>query len=152
MLLYKYIFGLPFCGYNVINHLFCDIPAVRILACSDKHVNEMILILVSSFHIIFVFLVILISYLLIFLYILKMHSSEGYHKAFSTCASHLLVMGLFYSVVLFMYSRPSHVKSTDLNKVLSVIYTVATPMCSPIIYCLRNREVHAVLRRTPCLC
>jgi olfactory receptor len=146
MLLYKYIFGLPFCGYNVINHLFCDIPAVRILACSDKHVNEMILILVSSFHIIFVFLVILISYLLIFLYILKMHSSEGYHKAFSTCASHVTAVFTFYGTVTIVYLKPSANHSIDTDKFVSVIYTMVIPMLNPMVYSLTNKEVKNALK------
>ncbi|KAG5201234.1 hypothetical protein JEQ12_005768 [Ovis aries] len=77
-----------------------------------------------------------------------MPSAAARRKAFSTCASHLVVVGIFYSAALFIYCRPSRIRSMDLNKVLSVIYTVATPMCNPVIYCLRNREVHAALFRT----
>ncbi|XP_031240850.1 olfactory receptor 5B2-like [Mastomys coucha] len=140
-------FGLPFCIYNVINHFFCDIPAVRILACSDKHMNEMILILVSSFHIIFAFLVILISYLLIFLNILKMHSSEGYQKAFSTCASHLTAVFTFYGTVTIMYLKPSASHSMDTDKFVSVFYTMIIPMLNPMVYSLRNKEVKNALKK-----
>ncbi|KAG5201235.1 hypothetical protein JEQ12_005769 [Ovis aries] len=77
-----------------------------------------------------------------------MPSAAARRKAFSTCASHLVVVGIFYSVALFMYSCPSRVESTDLHKLLSVIYSVVTSACSPVVYCLRNRGVHAALRRT----
>ncbi|XP_003749125.1 olfactory receptor 5B2-like [Rattus norvegicus] len=140
-------FSLPFCVYNVINHFFCDIPAVRILACSDKHINEMILILVSSFHIIFAFLVILISYLLIFLNILKMHSSEGYQKAFSTCASHLTAVFTFYGTVTIIYLKPSASHSMDTDKFVSVFYTMVIPMLNPMVYSLRNKEVKNALKK-----
>ncbi|EGW04513.1 Olfactory receptor 5 [Cricetulus griseus] len=97
-------------------------------------------------------LVALASYVAIGRVLIRMPSAAASRRALSTCASHLLVMGVFYSVVLFMYSRPRRIKSADLHKVLSVIYTVATPMCSPIIYGLRNREVHAVLKKTLHVC
>ncbi|XP_028625947.1 olfactory receptor 5B2-like [Grammomys surdaster] len=140
-------FGLHFCAYNVINHFFCDIPAVRILACSHKHMNEMILILLSSFHILFAFLVILISYLLIFWNILKMHSSEGYQKAFSTCASHLTAVFTFYGTVTIMYLKPSASHSMDTDKFVSVFYTMVIPMLNPLVYSLRNKEVKNALKK-----
>ncbi|XP_055469811.1 olfactory receptor 5B2-like [Psammomys obesus] len=140
-------FCLPFCAYNVINHFFCDIPAVRNLACSYKQVNETILILMSSFHIMFAFLVILISYLLIFMNILKMHSSEGYQKAFSTCASHLTAVFTFYGTVTIMYLKPSSSHSMDTDKFVSVFYTMVIPMLNPIVYSLRNKEVKNALKK-----
>ncbi|XP_021519305.1 olfactory receptor 5B2-like [Meriones unguiculatus] len=140
-------FCLPFCAYNVINHFFCDIPAVRNLACSYKQVNETILILMSSFHIMFAFLVILISYFLIFMNILKMHSSEGYQKAFSTCASHLTVVFTFYGTVTIMYLKPSSSHSMDTDKFVSVFYTMVIPMLNPIVYSLRNKEVKNALKK-----
>lgn len=135
-------FSLHFCVYNVINHFFCDIPAVRVLGCSDKHTNEMILILMSSFHIMFAFLVILISYLLIFVNILKMHSGDGYQKAFSTCASHLIAVFTFYGTVTIMYLKPSSSHSMDTDKFVSVFYTMVIPMLS-----LRNKEVKNAVKR-----
>ena len=77
-------------------YFFCDIPAVMSLTCSDKDINELILFLISSFNIFFALLVILISYLLIFITILKLQSGEGYQKALSTCASHLVAVSIFY--------------------------------------------------------
>ncbi|XP_008841989.1 olfactory receptor 5B2-like [Nannospalax galili] len=141
------IFCLSFCVYNVVHHFFCDIPAVRILACSDKHTNEMMLILMSSFHIMFAVLVILISYLLIFMSILKMHSREGYQKALSTCASHLTAVFMFYGTVTIMYLKPSSSHSMDTDKFISMFYTMIIPMLNPIVYSLRNKEVKTALMK-----
>ncbi|XP_036034406.1 olfactory receptor 5B2-like [Onychomys torridus] len=140
-------FSLRFCVFNVINHFFCNIPAMRVLACSDKHMNEMILILMSSFHIMFAFLVILISYLLIFMNILKMHSNEGYQKAFSTCASHLTAVFTFYGTVTIMYLKPSSSHSMDTDKFVSVFYTMIIPMLNPVVYSMRNKEVKNAVKR-----
>ncbi|XP_059137647.1 olfactory receptor 6Z7-like [Peromyscus eremicus] len=146
------IASLSYCGPNVLNHFFCDVSPLLNLSCTHMALTE----LVDFISAIVIFcgslLVALASHMAISRVLIRMPSSAASHKALSTCASHLLVMGIFYSVVLFVYSRPRHIKSTDLNKVLSVIYTVATPMCSPIIYCLRNKEVHAVLKKILHLC
>jgi olfactory receptor len=142
------ITSLSYCGPNVLNHFFCDISPLLNLSCTHMALTELVGFI--SVLVVFCgsFLVALASYMAIGRAVLRMSSAAAGHKALSTCSSHLIVMGIFYSVVLFMYSQPSHTESTDLNKVLSVIYTVATPTCSPIVYGLRNREVHAVLRRT----
>ncbi|XP_004439282.1 PREDICTED: olfactory receptor 5-like [Ceratotherium simum simum] len=142
------IASLSYCGPNVLNHFFCDVSPLLNLSCTHVALTE----LVDFISTIFIFcgslLIALASYAAIGKAVLHMPSAAARCKALSTCASHLIVMGIFYSVVLFTYSRPSRVESTDLNKMLSVVYTVATPTCSPIIYCLRNKEVHAVLRKT----
>ncbi|XP_021537960.1 olfactory receptor 5-like [Neomonachus schauinslandi] len=142
------IASLSYCGPNVLNHFFCDVSPLLNLSCTHMALTE----LVDFISAIIIFcgslLVALASYVAIGRTVLHMPSAATRHKALSTCASHLVVVGIFYAVVLFMYSRPSHINSTDLNKVLSVIYTVVTPMCSPIIYCLRNREVHTALQKT----
>ena len=93
-------------------------------------------------------LVAIASYVAIGRAVLHMPSAAARCKAFSTCASHLVVVGIFYLATLFIYARPSRIEAMDLNKLLSVVYTVATPMCNPVIYCLRNREVQAAFRRT----
>ncbi|XP_004453904.1 olfactory receptor 6Z7-like [Dasypus novemcinctus] len=142
------IANLSYCGPNVLNHFFCDVSPLLNLSCTHVSLTE----LVDFISAIIIFcgslLVALASYVAIGKAVLHMPSAAARCKAFSTCTSHLVVMGFFYSVVLFIYSRPGRIESTDLNKVLSVVYTVATPMCSPIIYCLRNKEVHTVLRKT----
>ncbi|ELK17768.1 olfactory receptor 5B3 [Pteropus alecto] len=134
-------FSLFFCESNVIHHFFCDIPAVMVLSCSDRHVSELVLIYVASFNTFFAILVILVSYILIFVTILKMHSSAGYQKALSTCASHLTAVSIFYGTDIFMYLRPSSNHSMDTDKVSSVFYTMLIPMLNPLVYSLRNKEV-----------
>uniref|UniRef100_A0A8B9XHY3 G-protein coupled receptors family 1 profile domain-containing protein n=1 Tax=Bos mutus grunniens TaxID=30521 RepID=A0A8B9XHY3_BOSMU len=121
------IASLSYCGPNVLNHFFCDVSPLLNLSCTHVALTELVDFLSA--------IVIFCGTLLVTL-----------RKAFSTCTSHLVVVGIFYSVALFMYSCPSRVESTDLHKLLSVIYTVVTPACSPVVYCLRNREVHETRR------
>ncbi|XP_041578308.1 olfactory receptor 5B2-like [Vulpes lagopus] len=134
-------FHLSFCNSNVIHHFFCDVPAVMALSCSNRHVSELVLVFVASFHIFLALLIILISYLFIFITILKMPSVEGYLKAVSTCASHLTAVSIFYGTVIFMYSQPTSNHSMDTDKIVSVFYTVIIPMLNPMVYSLRNKEV-----------
>ena len=141
------IASLSYCGPNVVNHFFCDVSPLLNLSCTHVALPELVDFLSAIGIFCGPLLVALASYSAIGVAVLRMPSAAARRKAFSTCASHLVVVGIFYSVVLFMYSRPSHVESTDLHKVLSVVYTVVTPACSPVVYCLRNKEVHAALRR-----
>nr|XP_004667770.1 olfactory receptor 5B17-like [Jaculus jaculus] len=140
-------FCLSFCMSNVIHHFFCDIPAVMTLTCSDSHINELILFLLSSFNIFLALLVILISYMFIFTTILKMHSGEGYQKALFTCASHLTAVFIFYGTVIIMYLQPSSSHSMDTDKVASVFYTMVIPMMNPLVYSLRNKEVKSAFKK-----
>ncbi|KAM6222531.1 olfactory receptor 6Z7-like [Rhynchocyon petersi] len=142
------ITSLFYCGPNVLNHFFCDVSPLLNLSCTRMPLTELVDFISTTIVFCGSLLVSLASYVAIGRTILHMPSAVARCKAFSTCTSHLAVMGIFYSVVLFTYSRPGHTEATDLNKVLSVIYTVVTPMCSPIIYCLRNKEVHAALRKS----
>ncbi|KFO29543.1 Olfactory receptor 5B2 [Fukomys damarensis] len=134
-------FSLSFCKYNAIHHFFCDIPVVMALSCSDRYVNELVLIDVASFVILFALLVILISYILIFISIIKMRSAAGHRKALSTCASHFTAVSIFYGTTIFMYLQPSSSHSMDTDKIASVFYTMVIPMLNPIVYSLRNKEV-----------
>ncbi|XP_032976875.1 olfactory receptor 5B3-like [Rhinolophus ferrumequinum] len=138
-------FTLSFCDSNLVHHFFCDIPAVMVLSCSDRHVSELVLICVVSFNVFFALLVILISYTFIFITVLKMHSSAGYQKALSTCASHLTAVSIFYGTVIFMYLQPSSSHSMDTNKMASVFYAMIIPMLNPVVYSLRNKEVKRAL-------
>ncbi|XP_004620472.2 olfactory receptor 5B17-like [Sorex araneus] len=140
-------FCLAFCVSNVVHHFFCDIPAVMSLTCSEKHIVELVLLLMSSFNIFFAVIVILISYLFIFITILKMHSAEGYQKAFSTCASHLVAVFIFYGTVVVMYLQPSTSHSMDADKPAAVFYTMVIPMLNPIVYSLRNKEVKNAFKK-----
>ncbi|XP_029436776.1 olfactory receptor 4S2-like, partial [Rhinatrema bivittatum] len=136
---------LPFCGPNRINHFFCDIHPVSALACSSVFINDILVMANSGMIAVGCFLVVFISYIYIIFTILKIRSAEGRCKAFSTCASHLLVVTLFYGPCNFIYMRPSVTFSTD--KMVSVFYTLFTPLLNPIIYTLRNEEVKKAMRR-----
>ncbi|CAI9153680.1 unnamed protein product [Rangifer tarandus platyrhynchus] len=140
-------FSLSLCKSNVVRHFFCDIPAVMALSCSDKHVREVVLVLISSFNVFFALLVIFISYLLIFITVLKMHSAKGYQKALSTCISHLSAVSVFYGTIIFMYLQPSSNHSMDMDKVASVFYAMVIPMLNPIVYSLRNKEVKSAFKK-----
>ena len=142
------ITSLSYCGPNVLNHFFCDVTPLLNLSCTHVALTELVDFLSAIVIFCGTLLVALASYSAIGVTVLHMPSAAARRKAFSTCASRLVVVGIFYSAALFMYSCPSRVESTNLHKLLSVIYTVVTPACSPVVYCLRNRGVHAALRRT----
>uniref|UniRef100_A0A286XFX9 Olfactory receptor 10A4-like n=1 Tax=Cavia porcellus TaxID=10141 RepID=A0A286XFX9_CAVPO len=143
----SWIFSFPFCGPNKVNHFFCDSPPVIALVCADTSLFELEALTATVLFILFPFLLILRSYVRILSNIFKMPSAEGKHKAFSTCSSHLLVVSLFYSTAILTYFRPRSSTSPEYKKLLSLSYTVVTPMLNPIIYRLRNNEVKAALRR-----
>ncbi|XP_049993347.1 olfactory receptor 5B12-like [Alexandromys fortis] len=142
-----FTFHLSFCHSNVINHFFCDIPLILALSCSDTHINVIIIFMLASFDVVFALLVILNSYLLIFIAILRMHSTEGRKKAFSTCKSHLTTVSLFYGTIIFMYLQPNSSHSMDRDKMASVFYTMIIPMLNPLVYSLRNKEVKKAFKK-----
>uniref|UniRef100_A0A452UVJ2 Olfactory receptor n=1 Tax=Ursus maritimus TaxID=29073 RepID=A0A452UVJ2_URSMA len=141
-------FSLSFCMNNVIHHFFCDVPAVMVLSCSDRHVSELVLVYVVSFNIFFALLIVLISYIFIFITILQMNSAEGYQKALSTCASHLTAVSIFYGTLIFMYVQPSSSHSMDTDKMASVFYAMVIPMLNPVVYSLRNKEVKNAFKKS----
>ncbi|XP_065800832.1 LOW QUALITY PROTEIN: olfactory receptor 5B3-like [Muntiacus reevesi] len=134
-------FSLSFCMFKMVHHFFCDVPAVMILSCSDRHVRELVLVYVVGFNVFFALLVILISYIFIFITILKMPSSAGYQKGLSTCASHFTAVSIFHGTIIFMYLQPSSSHSMDVDKTASVFYAVIIPLLNPLVYSLRNKEV-----------
>ncbi|XP_006877662.1 PREDICTED: olfactory receptor 5AS1-like [Chrysochloris asiatica] len=140
-------FRLPFCGSNVINHFFCDIPPLLALSCSDTHINELLLFALCGFIQTSTFVVIFISYFCILITVLSIKSSGGRSKTFSTCASHLIAVTLFYGTLLFMYLRPATSYSLNTDKVVAVFYTVVFPMFNPIIYSFRNKDVKNALKK-----
>ncbi|KAM8971028.1 olfactory receptor 1020-like [Sarcophilus harrisii] len=140
-------FKLSFCHSNIINHFFCDTPPLLKLSCSDTHVNELVIFAFASFNELSCLLTILASYLYVIVAIMKMRTAEGRYKAFSTCASHLMAVTIFFGTILFMYLRSSSSYSMDQDKVISVFYTVVIPMLNPLIYSLRNKEVKASFRK-----
>ncbi|XP_050791410.1 olfactory receptor 10C1-like [Gopherus flavomarginatus] len=142
-----FIFTLPFCGSNVINHFFCEIQSVLTLVCGDTYWNEFQIIVAAAFVITMPFLLILVTYIHIISMILKMSSAKGGHRAFSTCSSHLTVMVLFYGTAVFIYIHPKSIYTLDVDKLLSLLYSVVTLILNPIIYSLRNKEVKGAIRR-----
>ncbi|XP_049747480.1 olfactory receptor 1052-like [Elephas maximus indicus] len=132
---------LDFCGPNIVNHYFCDIPPLLRLSCSDFHTNEMLLLIFSGVIAMFTFIVIMVSYVRIIIAIQRIRSAEGRHKAFSTCASHLTAVTLFYGSATISYIQPNSQYSLEQEKVSAVFYTLVIPMLNPLIYSLRNKDV-----------
>nr|XP_003474614.1 olfactory receptor 12-like [Cavia porcellus] len=143
----SFTFQLPFCSSNRINHFFCDVPPLLQLACADTALNKLLLFGICGFIIVSTVLVILVSYGYITVTILRMRSGSGRMKVFSTCASHMTAVSLFYGTVFVMYAQPGAVESMEQGKVVSIFYTQVIPMLNPLIYSLRNKDVKDALRR-----
>ncbi|XP_030047862.1 olfactory receptor 1019-like [Microcaecilia unicolor] len=141
------IYRLSFCKSHKIRHFFCDYTPLLQLSCTDTSINELLLFTEASVLVMGPFLIILISYIYIIKTILKIESSSGRHKTFSTCSSHFIVVTLFYGSIFFMYFRPPSSYSMEKDKISSVVYNVLSPMLNPFIYSLRNRDVKIALRR-----
>ena len=135
-----WLFSFPFCGINKVNHFFCDSPPVLRLICADTALFEIYAIIGTILVVMTPCLLILCSYTCIAAAILNIPSAKGKRKAFSTCSSHLLVVSLFYVSLSLVYFRPKSNNSPESKKVLSLSYTIVTPMLNPIIYSLRNNE------------
>ncbi|XP_015677990.1 olfactory receptor 1020-like [Protobothrops mucrosquamatus] len=142
-----FIFNLNFCNSNTINHFFCDAPPMLQLSCSDTHIAHFVHFILSTAITLTTFLAILISYIAIVIAILKISSAQGRYKAFSTCASHLTTVTIFYGTIIFMYIRPGSNFSLDEDKIISVFYTLVISSLNPLIYSLRNREVKDAVSR-----
>ncbi|KAM9767637.1 LOW QUALITY PROTEIN: olfactory receptor 5F1-like [Dama dama] len=141
----SYVSSLPFCSSNVIHHFFCDTPPIFKLSCSDTRLYESILSTFAGVNIVGTLLVTLTSYCYILFSIFPVHAGAGRRKAFSTCASHLTAVILFYSTSIYTYLRPTSSYSLNQDKVASVFYTVVIPMLNSLIYSLRNSEVKKAL-------
>uniref|UniRef100_A0A452R806 Olfactory receptor n=2 Tax=Ursus TaxID=9639 RepID=A0A452R806_URSAM len=138
---------LPFCGPQKVNHFFCEITAVLKLACADTHVNEIMVLAGAVSVLVGPFSSIVISYIHILRAILKIQSGEGRQKAFSTCSSHLCVVGLFYGTAIITYVGPRYGNPKEQKKYLLLFHSLFNPMLNPLIYSLRNKEVKAALKR-----
>ena len=143
-----FISQVSFCGNNILNHFFCDVSPILKLACMDSSMAEMVDFVLAVIILVFPLSATVLSYAFIVSAILHIPSATGQRKAFSTCASHLMVVVIFYTAVIFMYVRPRAIASFNSNKLISAIYAVFTPMLNPIIYCLRNKEVKNAIRKT----
>ncbi|XP_056659668.1 olfactory receptor 8K3-like [Monodelphis domestica] len=141
------IFQLSFCCSNVIQHFYCESLPLMAIACSDTSEIELIIMTFAAFNLVSSLVIILVSYMLILFAILQMNSSQGRHKAFSTCGSHLTVVIVFFGTLVFMYLQPQSSHSFSTDKMASVFYTLVIPMLNPLIYSLRNNEVKGALKR-----
>lgn len=140
-------FRLPYCNDNKINHFFCEIMPLLKLACADTYINEIVVFMADFILGICCFSLTCISYAFIFNTILKIRTAEGKRKAFSTCASHIVIVSMYYGAVIFTYIRPRSSLSLEKDKIVSALYAVIIPTLNPIIYSLRNKEVKVALQR-----
>ncbi|NWI84358.1 O10A7 protein, partial [Pitta sordida] len=142
-----WLFTLPFCGRHTVDHFFCDVSPVLKMVCADTALFELLIFIAIVIIVVIPFSLIAISYLRIVHAVLQIPSAAGQRRAFSTCAAHLVVVTLFYSTAGIVHLRPKSSLSSNTNKMVSLSYTVVTPMLNPIIYSLRNQEVKQSLRR-----
>ncbi|XP_045361454.1 LOW QUALITY PROTEIN: olfactory receptor 13H1-like [Camelus bactrianus] len=138
---------LHFCGDSVINHFVCEILSLLKLACSDTSLNELMILITGIFTLLLPFGFVLLSYVRIVAIVLRIHSSQGRIKAFSTCGSHLTVVAIFYGEAISTYMKPQSKSSPDEDKFISVFYGALTPMLNPLIYSLRNKDVKGAMRK-----
>ncbi|XP_037697072.1 olfactory receptor 8D1-like [Choloepus didactylus] len=138
---------LSFCKSHIIIHYFCDVLPLLNLFCYSTHLNEILLFIIAGFNTLTPTLAVFISYAFIFRSILGIRSSEGRSKAFGTCSSHLMAVGIYFRSITFMYIKPPSSNSLEQEKVFSVFYTMVVPMLNPLIYSLRNKDVKNALRK-----
>ncbi|KAM5171584.1 olfactory receptor 1M1-like [Mantella aurantiaca] len=138
---------LQFCGPNVIDHFFCDFDPILRLSCSDIAGAHLEMTVLGVFLVVLPFISIFVSYSYIIVTILKIPSIAGRRKVFSTCSYHLTVVSIYYGTLVCIYMAPSRGQTHTINKLLSLLYTVVTPMINPIIYSLRNKELKKAARK-----
>ncbi|KAM4038692.1 olfactory receptor 11L1-like [Anomaloglossus baeobatrachus] len=138
---------LNFCGPNVIDHIFCDILPLVELSCSDTYIFHLQMFLLSIPIAFIPISIIVVSYIYIVVSVLKIPSSIGRHKAFSTCSSHLIVVSIYFWTMISVYVVPTNGQSSTINKIQSLLYTVFTPFINPIIYSLRNKEFIKAIKK-----
>uniref|UniRef100_A0A8D1AM02 Olfactory receptor n=1 Tax=Sus scrofa TaxID=9823 RepID=A0A8D1AM02_PIG len=139
------VFSLPFCGSNKVNHYFCDISPVIHLASAETYINQLVIFICGILVLVVPLTCICISYGFIVSTILKIPSTEGKQKAFSTCASHLIVVIVHYGCASFVYLRPSAKYTTGKDRLVTVTYTIITPLLNPMVYSLRNKDVQLAI-------
>ncbi|XP_072255183.1 olfactory receptor 5I1-like [Pyxicephalus adspersus] len=138
---------LTFCDSNVLHHFACDFPPLLSISCTDTTINEFVLLIFSSLITIPSIVVVVVSYVSIIVAILKIKSVSGRQKAFSTCASHITAVTLCYGTTLYVYLSPKSESTVEDRSVATVFYTVVIPMLNPIIYSLRNKDIHRAVKQ-----
>uniref|UniRef100_G1PIN6 Olfactory receptor n=1 Tax=Myotis lucifugus TaxID=59463 RepID=G1PIN6_MYOLU len=141
-----FISQLPFCASNIIDHFLCDMDPLMALSCAPAPITEFIFYTQSSLVLFFTIMYILRSYTLLLRAVFQVPSAAGRRKAFSTCGSHLVVVSLFYGTVMVMYVSPTYGIPTLMQKILTLVYSVMTPLFNPLIYSLRNKDMKLALR------
>nr|DBA32328.1 TPA: hypothetical protein GDO54_000129 [Pyxicephalus adspersus] len=138
---------LSYCEDRLIPHFFCDMTPLIKLSCSSTTFVELVIYIEGSIIVIIQFLCVLISYVLIGRAIVKMKTRSSRSKAFSSCSSHLMVICLFYGTIIFIYFRPPSNYSSQYDRIVSMAYTIITPMLNAFIYSLRNQDVKQALKK-----
>ncbi|XP_037014326.2 olfactory receptor 2A2-like [Artibeus jamaicensis] len=138
---------LPFCRSREINHFFCELMSVLKLACADTWLNKVVIITDCTLVLVGPLCLVLVSYTHILWAILKIQSGEGLRKAFSTCSSHLCVVGLFFGIAMVVYMVPDSSHRQEKEKILALFYNLFNPLLNPLIYSLRNAQVKVALYR-----
>ncbi|XP_077171559.1 olfactory receptor 2G3-like [Paroedura picta] len=136
-----------YCGPNRINHFMCELPVVLQLACDDTHITQAVVFVMAGLVLLIPISVVLTSYVVILFSVIQIQSASGWRKALSTCSAHLTVVTVFYGTVISMYLIPRSMTFSDRDKMVALFYVVVTPFLNPIIYTLRNKDVHEAVAR-----
>ncbi|XP_039357636.1 olfactory receptor 14A16-like [Mauremys reevesii] len=140
-------FAISFCGGNMVDQFFCEIPQLLKLACSGSDLSELGFLIFSLFLCLSCFVFIIVSYVQIFTTVVRMPSEQGRHKAFSTCLPHLIVVSLLFFTSAFEYLKPISSPPSVLNLLEAILYSVLPPLMNPIIYSMRNKELKGALSK-----
>ncbi|XP_056408690.1 olfactory receptor 1019-like [Hyla sarda] len=147
MIQVTYTFQMFFCHSHHLNHFFCEVPPFLKISCSDTWLHELSMYITAGIIVSLSFVFILISYIYILSTILKISSSHGRYKALSTCASHIIVVTIYYGTIMILYLRPHSRSTTHIDKFVSILYSTVTPMLNPIIYSVRNKDVTSTIKK-----
>ncbi|XP_050775772.1 olfactory receptor 14A16-like [Gopherus flavomarginatus] len=140
-------FSITFCGGNMVDQFFCEIPQLLKLACSNSYLSEVWVIIFGTCLNLSFFVFIIVTYVQILITVLRIPSKQGRHKAFSTCLPHFIVISMFLSTGVFAYMKPISSSPSGLDLMVAVLYSVLPPVMNPIIYSVRNKEIKASLRK-----
>ncbi|XP_036591846.1 olfactory receptor 13A1-like [Trichosurus vulpecula] len=138
---------LTFCGPNQIKHFLCEIPTLLLLSCTSTYLNNIMIVIADIYFGVINFILTMVSYGFIISSILKIRTTEGKKKAFSTCSSHLIVVTIYYTTVIYTYILPGSGSSMDNGKVVAVLYTTISPTLNPLIYTLCNKDFKTALKK-----